>query len=262
MVKRKAMCCDVMSGLAELVLHKTSEGSRKSFVNSHRTTTDMDEEIIDPSSLHLVENVAKLLTTGKHSDFEIKCDDCVWAVHKVVISSHSPVFAKMCDAHFMVPSQEGGSNKVTLAEDDPRVVNAMIAFMYTAKYVASNEDTLSGLVFDVRMAILADKYDVFDLDNQARYHFEVMVKVGGWNSADFAHAIGELYAAPETHCTGLLKAIAVSAATKHNKVLLLSAEGAFFREMMDDTPVFGRELAVSLAWLANSSKGSNRPDRR
>jgi hypothetical protein len=67
-----------------------------------------------------------LLKTGKHSDFTIQCDDKMFAVHKIVLTTKSEFFRAAIESGF----KEGTENKITIRETTPVAVAMVIAYLY------------------------------------------------------------------------------------------------------------------------------------
>ena len=136
--------------------------------------------------------IAKMLATGWHSDFEIKCGHHTFGTHKVILSAASDFFDRLCDSNF----QEGQTSSVNL-EDDPALVARLIVFAYTTTYptasltsdglkvdqfagvdddsFAEREETdlkwLDRAILHSRMYALADKYGATSLKQHSRQRF-------------------------------------------------------------------------------------------
>ena len=90
------------------------------------------------------------LLNGKYSDLTLKCDDHDFKFHKVIVCSHSDVFAAATNANFLVRSfghefrhhpaqadmfkQEASTGCIVIKEFDRTTVNCMLDFMYTGTY--------------------------------------------------------------------------------------------------------------------------------
>ncbi|KAK7425167.1 hypothetical protein QQX98_000082 [Neonectria punicea] len=68
--------------------------------------------------------------SGVYADLIIKCGTDEYPVHKILICTRSPFFAKACDG----PFKEGESGEIDLPDDDPEAVASMICFLYRGCY--------------------------------------------------------------------------------------------------------------------------------
>ncbi|KAK5701415.1 hypothetical protein LTR17_022608 [Elasticomyces elasticus] len=175
----------------------------------------------------------------KHSDLIIRCVDNRWDVHKVIVCSQSPVLAKACEGAF----KEAEEGLITLQEDDPRVVEAMLQFIYTLDFDDSchDVDEMPAIVFNVYVHIAADKYDIPALRKltASKFHACALTK---WDTAGFAEAAALVFNAGIAVEESLRETV-VSVATKKAKQLLNQDEaGVSFRAVASATPA----LAVAL----------------
>ncbi|KAK5710260.1 hypothetical protein LTR17_019030 [Elasticomyces elasticus] len=177
----------------------------------------------------------------KHSDLIIRCADDRWTVHKVIVCAQSPVLAKACEGRF----KEAEEGLITLQEDDPRVVEAMLQFIYTLDFDDSCHDVdvveMPAIVFNVNVHIAADKYDIPALRKltASKFHAYALTK---WDTAGFAEAAALVFDAG-TAVEESLRDIVVSIATKNAKKLLGQDEvGTRFHAVASATPA----LAVAL----------------
>ncbi|CAI6309149.1 unnamed protein product [Periconia digitata] len=70
------------------------------------------------------------LSAGKYTDFTIKCGSLEKKVHKLILGSKSPFFAKLFEHHW----KEAETNVVSLDEDDPAVVELFLQYLYNQEY--------------------------------------------------------------------------------------------------------------------------------
>ncbi|UZP39222.1 hypothetical protein NXS19_007038 [Fusarium pseudograminearum] len=88
--------------------------------------------------------LSKLLTEGIYSDLKITCGTDEYAVHKAIVCSRSPVFARAIGGVFTEAKTD-----IKLPDDDPVAVKMMINYLYTQSYVppeapaASESETTS-----------------------------------------------------------------------------------------------------------------------
>jgi speckle-type POZ protein len=117
------------------------------------------------------------LSSSAFSDLTLICGGKVFKVHKVVLCTQSEVFRKLLDGNFKVHSltvrlfttvaintkmsQENGAKFVNLPDDEPRVLEVLIHYMYHFDLDTTSRPKTSGLwTFLVHVYALADKYDL------------------------------------------------------------------------------------------------------
>lgn len=83
-----------------------------------------------PNYLRAILTIGSLLKEGKYSDLTIECGEDTYAVHKAILCTRSPFFAKCCDGDF----KEAKSGVIKLPDDDPAAVKMMIQYLYTGTY--------------------------------------------------------------------------------------------------------------------------------
>ena len=71
-----------------------------------------------------------LLVTARYSDFEIRCDNHVFAVHRNILHQKSDFFARSIEGAF----REATDSCVTIHEASPVAVACVVLWMYTSKY--------------------------------------------------------------------------------------------------------------------------------
>lgn len=80
--------------------------------------------------------------------------------------------------------QEGQNAKLELNHDPPECVAAMVHFLYLLDYTVPEDSGGTQLTFHVRMAVLADKYDIRYLKDTAVNHFAARAQ---WVGYAFEH---------------------------------------------------------------------------
>jgi len=132
----------------------------------------------------------RMLRSGKYHDFTVKCNDRTWKVHRAVICAKSKYFESLCDGQFKVltrhpptscisdyrtddTSKEAQERSVSLEDDDPKYVEAMLLYMYTAEYpfIGWKDSVPDQLLVDAKLYTLADKYIIPTLKNLISGHF-------------------------------------------------------------------------------------------
>ncbi|KAI7282061.1 hypothetical protein KC345_g3723 [Hortaea werneckii] len=131
----------------------------------------------------------ELLRTGSRSDLTIECEGRVFKVHKLIVSTRSPVLARAIANGF----QESQTNVIKHSQHDADTMERMIAYIYKGDYQlplapnvtvpnnmpgasgTANELAITGsnarLIVHARVYALADYYDVQGLGDVALQRF-------------------------------------------------------------------------------------------
>ncbi|KAH7149118.1 hypothetical protein B0J13DRAFT_550713 [Dactylonectria estremocensis] len=134
--------------------------------------------------------------SGVYSDLLIKCGTDEYYVHKILLCTRSPFFAKACDG----PFKEGQSGEIDLPDDDPEAVASMICYLYRGCYPrveadaerpqekrlgspwnaeTYGEETISlqdeYLCLHAKVYAIAEKYQVSGLKEMALRNFSFLV---------------------------------------------------------------------------------------
>lgn len=138
---------------------------------------------------------------------------------------------------------------VELKEDDFRVVEAMLHFMYRFDYDGSGNDQgrVSPMLFNVQVYGIADKYGILALKSVAKEKFDKAVRTC-WDMDDFAHVITEIYSSTPPTDRGL-RGIVVDVAHEHIRALL---EKDDFRGVLEETAGFAADVTQLMAQEAIS----------
>ena len=146
---------------------------------------------------------------------------------------------------FLRDKQEGEENLITLAEDDPSVVNEMLRFMYTFDYgteivSGSGPEGQAPMLTDVAVHIIADKYDIEPLADLAASKFYQRAATE-WCTEGFASAAALVYTAAADREHELRNAT-MAVATRHAHSLRTEEAGTHFREVMGAVPALALAL--------------------
>ncbi|KAF4461277.1 Speckle-type POZ [Fusarium albosuccineum] len=141
------------------------------------------------------EALNSLYSAGAYSDLTIKCGNKRHRVHKALVCTRSPFFAKACSG----PFKESQTNVIDLVDDDPEAVDAMIFYLYHGHYPKVDpdaprpqayankgwcldwfgEDTIGlqeqYLPLHAKVYALAEKYQIPDLKKLATRNFNSTV---------------------------------------------------------------------------------------
>lgn len=85
------------------------------------------------------------------ADFTIECGDQTWTISSIVLAAHSQFFKRIC----LGPFTEGQARKVTLVEDDPRAVKAMMEYFCNMGYQCGEDE--NELLLHAKVFNFADK---------------------------------------------------------------------------------------------------------
>ena len=195
--------------------------------------------------------LSKLYSSDRYSDMTITCNGRRFRVHKAVVCVQSKVFARAMDGNF----REGRTGEIDLEDDEPEVVAQMIRWLYKEDYEdwsappshrtatptttattrsragrstpanqiatsmsSSTTPSSTGLLFNTKMYIIADKYDLYPLKELANIKYETALSAH-WNSTEFVESLKLLYEETMENDT-LLKEVAIKVAGDNAKQLL------------------------------------------
>jgi len=194
------------------------------------------------------EAVGGLFNDPKFSDAVLECGSETFHVHRVVLSTQSSFFNKA----FAGEWNESKERKITLEEDTPEVVDAMLRFMYHFNYDEGSflQARSSPMVFHAEVYGIADKYDIPFLATYAKEKFKEAISTG-WDKEDFPQAILEAYSSTPESDRGLRDLI-LNVCQDH--ISDLRDKPSFVNAMRQTTSLFAADLAQRLA-------KSNQPDK-
>ncbi|KAK3712285.1 hypothetical protein LTR37_009147 [Vermiconidia calcicola] len=213
-----------------------------------------------------LESVKSMFETQEFSDLTIKCGHREWKLHKAIVCYRSTFFAKACSGGFIVRNwrsypcfqtnangtQEASENTITLEDDQPCVVDAMLRYLYTFDYHYENQVKgvkAAPMVFDVFVHIIADKYDIPALMKLAESKYAEHVQ-NVWQTDAFAESIREVYTGAADR-DGQLRKTIIETFTRHAQELYHEDFGACFRSVADAIAPFASALAAALVTPRN-----------
>ena len=141
--------------------------------------------------------------------------------------------------------KEATDNKVTLNDDDPLAVEALIHYLYNFEYDTINDrqTDVPQIVLDVRVWVIADKYFVEPLKELAAEYFEGR-NCNEWMEPDFAKAIVEVYTTTLEGCA-LRESIIFT--VRDCPSLLDPKEGhTDFLKVLRETPGLGADILIQM----------------
>ena len=141
-----------------------------------------------PSSWSAAAYRARLLSgigqKRKFTDCEMRCVGVEIFCHRSVLAEASPVFASMLEAD----SKEGKSQCITIKNEKPHIVKAMVDFIYTGQLSVKDED----------VAGLLAQADVYQMDALMRACAEQALKIiNADNAVIIARSMRPLASMPE-----------------------------------------------------------------
>ncbi|KAK2616715.1 hypothetical protein QQS21_000327 [Conoideocrella luteorostrata] len=182
-----------------------------------------------------VSSLQKQFNTDSLSDVVIVCANETMKAHRVILATHSSYFEKALSGNWV----ESSSNRIEIKDFDPRVIEAMLRFMYSFDY--NNDSGISSMIYDAQVYQAADKYDVPGLKKLAQKKFKSAISTG-WSSDDFPEAINVAYDSTPPADKGLRDLI-IATSCKHINELL---KNELFRGLLRETPDFAADLIPSL----------------
>ncbi|KXT11279.1 hypothetical protein AC579_1674 [Pseudocercospora musae] len=131
----------------------------------------------------LLKRIVGLHGDKRYADLTICCGERRWKVHKAIVCGGCKFFEKACDGRF----KEATNNTVTLEDDSPNGVAAMLRYLYTEDYDdTSDQERCAPLLFNIH-------YDLPDLVKLATQKFQSRMKVQSLHLIELADAICETY---------------------------------------------------------------------
>ncbi|KAK4901663.1 hypothetical protein LTR27_001435 [Elasticomyces elasticus] len=203
---------------------------------------------IQPPLTNLADAVKNLWAHKKHADLTVICAERSWRVHKIILCAQSPFFAKACDGDFKASDLDGPieaeTGVITLKEDDPSAVAAMLDYVYNFDYPDDanhdNTESISPILFNLQVYVLADKYDIPHLGRIAESKFCQRANED-WKDAAFAEAAALVFI-EDAGAAAELRWLVVELATLHSLGLSKDDVGTRFQEVVGSVPALGLAL--------------------
>lgn len=148
--------------------------------------------------------------------------------------------------------------RITLQEDHPAAVEAMLRFLYSGDFNDELDDVNTPpILFDVFVHDAVDKYSVTRLAELARLKFADRLKAKGWATRGFAEAVTKLWADPADNQKEL-RDLALKCMVENARYIADEGMEALYeplQEAIASSPGLGLELYMSLAKPLNRTVG-------
>ncbi|TLD36083.1 Siderophore iron transporter [Venturia nashicola] len=123
---------------------------------SQTDAVDIVDSALDAGKTWFVDSVSTLLGDQEYSDLRITCQTLELKVHKAIMCTQSKFFRNACKKGAF---KEGITGVIDLPDDEPLAVEAMIDFLYTAKW----QPEKPAYLLEAQTYVLAEKYGIFAL---------------------------------------------------------------------------------------------------
>ncbi|KAE9984040.1 hypothetical protein BLS_003191 [Venturia inaequalis] len=194
---------------------------------------------LEENQEQLLASISGLQNNDEYADITITCKGTTIRAHKTIICPQSPFFRNACKKDSF---KEGETGIIDLPEDEPLAVKALLEFLYTADYEASNDNIL----VHAQTYMIAKKYCLVALAVLALQSLEC---AAAWISrsevASFAAAVRWIY--ENTEESDQARKIVILAAVQSLDYLLTHKESEF-SIMMVSLGEFGRDLARAVRY--------------
>ncbi|KAI7534374.1 hypothetical protein KC331_g12600 [Hortaea werneckii] len=216
--------------------------------NTNNANKSSPGSFVTPEPLApLLHGLKRAFDSPKHADLTIICQGRQWKAHKVLLCAQSEWFEKSCTRCW----KEGKEGTITLEEDDPQVVDAMLHWFYEFDY-GTSQDNKCPLVLDLRVHAAAEKYLLPNLKRLAATKFEQRAQTE-WKSEGFANAVYEAYVSLLESDSGLKQKI-VQIVNEHRSDLFHPVQGSeTFKNMAFEIPEFGRDVLIASSGTGDSN---------
>lgn len=197
--------------------------------------------------------------TGNYSDCVIKTQTGEHQVHKIVLCSQSPFFAKAVkkdtfevsvfhgfSSESLTSIQEGRTGVINLEHDDPKAIAATLDYLYQGHYKCTIVETGDQVLYHTAVFVLADKLGIFALKTYALQFIGTALSTM-FGSSPYVELLMYVYeSAPPGSAGKGLRALVVEEIKGHGKAAFQLSNGVEFRKMLVDVPELAADLAESL----------------
>ena len=211
-----------------------------------------------PSSNGVI--IMELQENPPFSDLTIAFSTETQKVHKFMLYVYSDWFKAALDSDFKVcstampfwrhdltESQEGSAAIITLEDDDPHTVRAMLTHCYTRNYTDLQTTFRNdrGLLFDAQLLLLADKYDcaVLAADVEAAFKRESSKTLEELCALNLWAALDVIYGMPPASLTAGLRKVMMS---KYFRFLPAVLKHDEFDKLLSKHAELGHDFLASL----------------
>ncbi|EED15811.1 BTB/POZ domain protein [Talaromyces stipitatus ATCC 10500] len=119
-------------------------------------------------------SIKSYILSAQFADLTIRTVDQEFKFHRLVVCGQSEYFSRLYKGEWT----ETNGNEVSLHDDDPCAIQAMIHFMYGFDYDSSGSEHSRAppMLFNVKLYQIADKYVVPHRKQKAKEKFETIVQ--------------------------------------------------------------------------------------
>ncbi|PPJ50355.1 hypothetical protein CBER1_05905 [Cercospora berteroae] len=148
----------------------------------------------------LVQSITELFGDSSYADATIVCGERRRKVHQAVVCTRCETLKKAFDGHF----QEGEESTITLQEDHPNAVAAMLRYLYSGDYDDrahhdSEDDDWKALPMNAHVQDIGDKYGLPGLTALALRKFNKLIDAEDFDAPGFLPAIPAIFSNDEDH---------------------------------------------------------------
>ncbi|KAK4107255.1 hypothetical protein N656DRAFT_785464 [Canariomyces notabilis] len=182
----------------------------------------------------LISSLKGLYSSGEYSDLVISCGGKKYHVHRAIVCTQSKFLAAAC----RIGLKEAQEGKIDLPDDDPRLVQIMVHYLYHFDYdvkpqyegmgfdgsvtnrdeTDANEPMRDVVVTHAKVYALAEKYLIRGLKAVALRRFKASAAHSWLGINDFLQAVHEVYTSTIEDDRGL-RDIVVETLYKHSEWL-------------------------------------------
>lgn len=185
------------------------------------------------------------------SDFKIIAGETEYEVHRVVLSAHSGYFNRLFRSKF----KEADEREVTLRDDPPLAVKAMIQYFYRFSYDAW---TTGHLLHHSTIFTLADKYEIAALKELACQNFASATHSFVFSADTLAKNLMAVAPHVYTHTPPTddrLRKKVVEVFVRNEKEILKACQKGVFNQMLQEVPELACDLIPALTGIKMKEGG-------